>query len=69
MGYIFILGELNDLTIYGTSVNKIGRTLFITNFGCTTSDISLRSFSVKFLKIVGNSKVYKVTLRGSDNGK
>ncbi|MFW2503809.1 hypothetical protein [Clostridium diolis] len=67
MGYIFILGELNDLTIYGTSVNKVGRTLFITNFGCTTSDISLRSFSVKFIKIVGNSKFYEVALRRSNN--
>lgn len=69
MGYIFLLGEFNDLTIYGTSVNKVGRTLFITNFGCTTSDISLRSFSVKFIKVVGNSKVYEVALRRSDNGK
>lgn len=69
MGYIFLLGELNDLTIYGTSVNKVGRTLLITNFGCPTSNISLRSFSIKFIKIVGNSKFYKVTLRGSDNGK
>lgn len=67
MGYIFLLGELNNLTIYGNSVHIVGRTLFITNFGCTTSDISLRSFSVKFIKIVGNSKVYEVALRRSNN--